>query len=117
MKRSIVACVAMSLTLLLLSPHAGAVPVRGDRLTGTTPRVRVRIVDNRFRPRSITVDRGTVVKWINRDDVTHTTTSNTGLWDRTLSPGESFRRRFRRRGTFLYHCTIHSNMTGSVTVT
>lgn len=117
MKRSIVACAALLLMLVVLAPEVAARPA-GDGPTGTTSRVRVRIVDNRFRPASITIDRGTVVKWKNRGSRTHTTTSDTGLWDSgSLSPGDTFRRRFRRRGRFDYHCTIHASMTGTIRVT
>lgn len=78
---------------------------------------RVRIVDDRFRPRSITVARGTRVRWINRGNHTHTTTSDDGVWDSgLLSAGNSFSRRFRTRGTFEYLCTVHPSMTATITV-
>jgi plastocyanin len=112
-KRSLVACVALVVSLVVLAPAAGA---GEDHVTGTTPRVRVRIVDNRFRPASISIERGTIVKWVNRGDNTHTTTSDS--WNSgNLSPGESFKKKFRRRGTFSYHCNIHPSMLGTITVT
>ena len=114
--RSAIRCVVLALVLVVLAPPVGAREA-GDRTTGTVEVVRVRIVDNAFRPRNLTIDRGTAVRWVNRGDRTHTTTSNTGLWDQTLSPGETFRRRFRRVGTFSYHCTIHASMTATITVT
>jgi plastocyanin len=80
--------------------------------------VRVRIVDNAFRPRNLSIARGTVVRWVNRGDRSHTTTSDRSIWDSgTLSPGDTFRRRFRRAGTFRYHCEIHTGMTATITVT
>jgi plastocyanin len=114
--RIAIRCLVVALTLVVLAPPVGA-RERGDGPTGTTQVVRVRVVDFAFRPRNLTIAQGTVVRWVNRGDVTHTTTSNTGLWDETLSPGETFRRRFRRVGTFRYHCTIHSSMTARITVT
>jgi len=112
-KRSLIVAVAFVVAFVVFAPAAGA---RADHVSGTTSRVRVRIVDNAFRPVSITVDRGTVVKWVNRGDNTHTSTSDS--WDSgNISPGDSFRKRFRHRGTFSYHCTIHSNMMGTITVT
>jgi plastocyanin len=112
-KRSLVACVALVVSLVVFAPAAGA---GEDHVTGTTPRVRVRIVDNRFRPASISIERGTIVKWVNRGDNTHTTTSDS--WNSgNLSPGESFKKKFRRRGTFSYHCNIHPSMLGTITVT
>ena len=106
--------------LLLLLPAAGVdAAERSEREPrGTTEVVKIRIVDNRFRNGTTTIERGTVVKWRNRGDNTHTTTSNSGVWDSgNLLPGESFRRRFRRSGTFQFHCEIHSTMRGTITVT
>jgi plastocyanin len=105
--------------MLVLASSAIAVPAgaQTDEARGGG-RVRVRIVDNRFRPRTITIERGTRVRWVNRGARNHTTTSNTGAWDSgTLVPDETFGRRFGRRGTFNYHCEIHPSMTGTITVT
>jgi plastocyanin len=114
--RSAIRCLAVALALVALAPSVGA-SERGSEPTGTQV-VRVRIVDNAFRPRSLAIARGTVVRWVNRGSRSHTTTSNRNLWDSgTLAPGDTFRRRFRRAGTFRYHCEIHSGMTARITVT
>ena len=109
---------ALALLAVLLSASAGDATQRpGSGPRGANPVERIRIIDNRFQRGSITVERGTVVKWVNRGANTHTSTSDTGVWDSdNLLPGESFRRRFRRTGTFAYHCNIHSDMTGTITV-
>ena len=114
--RTIVAGIALVATLLPVT--AGAAPRREARPStaalGTTVS-KVRIVDFSFRPSSITISRGDVVKWRNRGDTTHTTTSSS--WDSgRLAPGDSFRHRFRRAGTFSYHCSIHPQMTGTIVV-
>lgn len=114
MKRTLVACVALVVALVVLAPEVGAV-TPGDHARGGS-RARVRIVDNRFRPASITVARGTRVRWVNRGDNNHTSTGN-GWNSGNISPGDAFTRRFRRRGTFSYHCQIHATMMGTVTVT
>lgn len=93
------------------------VPAIGE--AGETVTRRVRIVDegvNRFRPATLTVERGTRVRWVNRGSLTHTSTSNTDRWDRTIPPGGAFSRVFRRRGTFRYHCSIHAEMTARIVV-
>ena len=84
--------------------------------TGATTRVRAK--DNFFRPRTITVERGTRVKWVNRGSNPHTTTSTKGLWDKDLPVGGSASRVFRKVGTFRYVCTIHEDlgMRGKVVV-
>jgi plastocyanin len=103
--------------LVALSLHVTPV------LIGTEPRARattarVRIVDDAFRPRVLTISRGTRVRWVNVGSSVHTTTSTRGLWDSgLLEPGESYSRVFRRSGTFRYVCTVHTSMTGKVIVT
>jgi plastocyanin len=80
---------------------------------------KIRMKDNFFMPKRIRVEKGTRVKWVNRGSNPHTTTSTTGRWDSgTLSPGDAFARRFRKRGTFKYICSIHvgEGMRGKVVV-
>jgi plastocyanin len=110
--------VAMQALLVAILAVAFVVPSAAAREPlGTSEVHRVRMVDgNDFRPQRITISRGDRVRWVNRDNVTHTTTSNSGIWDETLSPGERFTRRFRRAGTFGYQCTIHFGMTGTIVV-
>jgi plastocyanin len=114
--RVAIRCIVVALALVVLAPAVGA-HERGGGPRVATQAVRVRVIDFAFRPRTLTIARGTVVRWVNRGDRTHTTTSNTGLWNQRLAPGETFRRRFRRMGTFAYHCTIHPQMTARVIVT
>ena len=104
--------------LLLPSALPGHVLARGTGPRGAAEVVKIKIVDNRFRNGSVTIDRGTVVKWTNRGDNIHTSTSDTGVWDSgSLTTDESFRRTFRRAGTFDYFCAVHPTMTGTITVT
>ena len=116
MDRPLFRTVALSLALVAVvaAPVGAREPVRAPR--GGTVHVNMR--DNHFAPRSITIDRGTSVQWVNRGDNDHTSTANGGAWSSgTLNPGESFTRRFRRTGTFAYHCNIHPLMTATITVT
>lgn len=108
---------AAILSIALVVPSATAAEPRGRDPLGTSEVHRVRMVDgNRFRPTRITISRGDRVRWVNRDNVAHTTTSKSGLWDERLEPGERFSRRFRRAGTFDFRCTIHFGMDGTVVV-
>jgi len=76
----------------------------------------VTIVDFGFNPGTITVKAGTTVTWTNTG-VTHTVTSNTGLFDSGhLGSGDTFTFTFSKAGTYAYHCAIHSAMEGEVTV-
>jgi plastocyanin len=70
-----------------------------------------------FGPASITVPVGTTITWQNNDGIAHTSTSDTGVWDTgAIAPGTSKATTFNTAGTFPYHCTVHSMMTGTVIV-
>jgi plastocyanin len=69
-----------------------------------------------FTPSNITVTVGGTVTWTNHDVVAHTSTSTTGAWNGSLSPGATFSRAFPTAGTFDYRCTIHPTMAGTITV-
>jgi plastocyanin len=71
-----------------------------------------------FHPASITIRTGQSVTWTDGSDpAQHTVTSDTGAFgSAALSTGQTFTVTFRTAGTFAYHCSIHPNMTGSVTV-
>jgi MYXO-CTERM domain-containing protein len=58
------------------------------------------------------------VTWTNATGPTHTSTSNTGVWNTgNIAPGAtSGAVSFPTVGTFPYHCAIHPSMTGSVIV-
>lgn len=71
-----------------------------------------------FTPSSITVTAGTTITWTNKDAITHTVTSDNGIFDSgNVTSGGSFSYMFSTAGTFTYHCKIHTSMTGSVVVT
>ncbi|HLG35766.1 MAG TPA: cupredoxin domain-containing protein [Bacteroidia bacterium] len=70
-----------------------------------------------FGPSTITVSVNTTVVWKNKDSMTHTVTSNSGAFDSgNITGGGTYSRQFTTAGTFAYHCTIHSGMTGQVVV-
>jgi plastocyanin len=103
---SYVAALALVATLAL-APSAGA---QGQTMT-------VSIEDFFFSPANMTVAPGTTVTWVNNGQAPHTSTADDGTWDSgTLQPGESFSFTFNQAGTYTYHCTIHPNMTGTITV-
>lgn len=75
----------------------------------------VSIENMAFSPDSLTVKKGTTVKWTNNDSTTHTVTGDS-FDSGDLAPGKTFEHTFDKTGTFSYHCSIHSSMTGDVTV-
>jgi plastocyanin len=71
-----------------------------------------------FKPAHITIKRGTKVRWINRDTTAHTATANNGksFDSGRLRKGERYSHTFKSAGKKRYHCEIHPDMRGSVTV-
>ena len=81
---------------------------------------KVDIANFAFSPAHITVAKGTTVTWTNHDTTAHTvveTDGKSGPNSSAVNPGDSYTFTFGEAGTYQYHCSIHPQMTGSVTVT
>lgn len=64
-----------------------------------------------------TIKVGDSVTWTNFDVVDHSATSDDGIFDTgLLSEGESRTVTFNETGTYNYHCTSHTWMTGKIIV-
>jgi plastocyanin len=71
-----------------------------------------------YNPSSATASVGDTVKWDWVDDsAQHTVTSDDNKFDSGLqSKGQTFTFKFTAAGTYKYHCTVHPNMLGTLTV-
>ena len=77
----------------------------------------VNIVDFAFNPPDLTIKVGDTVTWTNMGGFSHTSTSDTGVWDSgILNPGQSFSHTFDSVGEFSYQCRFHPSMTGIIRV-
>jgi len=77
----------------------------------------VTIKDFSFQPQNVTISVGSTIMWTNTGLSTHTSTSDTNVWDSgNIPPGQSFSFTFNTPGVYSYHCNIHPTMTGSITV-
>lgn len=89
--------------------------------TPTPPPKSITIKGFAFNPATLSVPRGTTITWTNQDSFPHTSTSDTNnVWDSgpIAGNGGSFSFTFDLApGTYGYHCSIHTFMKGSVTVT
>jgi predicted lipoprotein with Yx(FWY)xxD motif/plastocyanin len=65
-----------------------------------------------FDPKDLTIPAGTTVIWHNSDSVTHTVTSDTGLFDGNLPGGADFQFTFSQPGTYPYYCKPHGGAGG-----
>jgi plastocyanin len=79
----------------------------------------VTLKDIAFSPRSLSISRGTTIRFAFRDGTTtHNVTSTGGRRFKTIAnrSSGSVSRTFRRAGTYRYACTLHPGMTGRITV-
>jgi plastocyanin len=77
----------------------------------------IEMQDFSFDPDPLTIDVGTAVRWVNEGNVPHNTRSETQVWSSAnLQPGQSFEHTFATAGTFLYECTLHPGMDGTIIV-
>ncbi len=94
------------------APSEGQVPI-SDALSQ-----KIDIDGFKFSPSSLTIKKGTTIKWTNKDNAPHTVTSDSGneLSSQTLSNGQSYSHTFSAQGIYEYYCTFHTSMKGKITV-
>lgn len=111
--------VALAAAVLALALAAvGSASAAGERApsaqqSGATS---VAIHDFAFRPKTLTVSRGTRVTFANRDATAHTATRGGSFDSGRIRPGRAATIAFKRAGVYAYHCSIHSFMRGKVVV-
>lgn len=112
MKRRTAIIIAVAGLLALWAVAGPAIAANGS--------VKISEADERysFSPRTTYVTVGESVTWTNDTDAPHNVTSDSGdeLASGNFGEDETFDHTFSAVGTFDYHCTIHSYMTGSVVV-
>jgi plastocyanin len=70
-----------------------------------------------FSPNPLSTTVGSTIRWMNNDNVVHTSIADSGAWNSgNLQPGGQFTFTFQSAGTFTYHCSIHPGMVATVTV-
>jgi plastocyanin len=77
-----------------------------------------------FSPREITIEKGTIVKWVNNDSSVHTATSGkpggdvlgTAFDSSYLSEGDVYLHKFNNKKTYEYYCTMYPYMKGKIIV-
>ncbi|MFA5330947.1 MAG: cupredoxin domain-containing protein [Methanoregula sp.] len=101
------------------SATATTAPVVSTSTTTSVNDNTVNIRDMVFTPSTITVPTGAIVRWVNRDSVTHSVVfskeskiSTSGA----LSGGQSFSVKFTAKGTYSYYDGMHPSVTGTVIV-
>ena len=101
-------------------PHSAHSAQCGDDPAGANngvPSGTVVVRDHAFNPANVNARVGEQVVW-NFDDqgVAHTVTADNGSFDSGKKAGGEFNLRFDQPGVYHYHCAIHPDMKGVVTV-
>jgi plastocyanin len=116
MKRLLLLVVLSVIALLMFVPPAAAQDA-GVESVPIQNAWSVNIGDNFFDPPQSAVEPGSTITWTNNGDEPHTVTADDGSFDSgMLNPGDSYTVAFDGQGTLTYHCAIHPEMRGSVTV-
>jgi plastocyanin len=102
--------IALALLAALANQRESAEANAGASATKT-----VQIKGFAFKPATVKVDRGSRVTFTNSSEVTHTATG-AGFDTKRIAPGKSAAVRFKKAGTFAYHCKIHTFMKGKIVV-
>lgn len=88
--------------------------------TEMVPENTIPIQDFEFTKEKITIERGTTITWINRDEAKHDITPTGGPSDfmgsELLSQGETYEFTFDTPGTYTYNCSPHPYMTAEIEV-
>jgi plastocyanin len=70
-----------------------------------------------FNPATIQAKVGENITWTNDDGVAHTVTLDDGSSKSgNINPATTYSHAFAQAGTFTYHCEIHPQMKGTITV-
>ncbi len=100
------------------APHE----IENDLFSVEAEEVNIIMRNSLFEPRTVTVEQGATVIWINEDSLIHTVTSGTrgnetSYFDSgNMARGETFSHTFEEIGTFDYFCRPHVGMEGTIEV-
>jgi plastocyanin len=83
---------------------------------GPTATNAVSVSDDQFAPSAIRVAPGTTVTWTWAQGSSEHNVTFQDAASQTQGAGSTYSRAFQTAGTFTYHCTRHSGMSGTVTV-
>ena len=105
------------IAIVLTACSSGDATTSKTTASSTSSGNTVSIANFAFSPATLPIPAGTTVTWTNNDSTTHTVTSDNGVFDSgNLAPNATFSYTFSNAGTFAYHCSIHTSMTGKIVV-
>jgi plastocyanin len=93
--------------------------VTGHNMTGqpdSNQGQQIMVIGREFMPATVNITAGTKVTWTSKESEVHTVTSDTGLFNGTLTTNGEFSYTFTEPGVYKYHCENRPEMTGTITV-
>jgi plastocyanin len=105
-------------SFVLIAVGALALVVAGASRPAVTATKAVSITATAFKPASVTIKTGDVVKWTNKDTASHQVVANSGAFaSGAIAANHSYSHTFNTAGTYKYHDALHPALTGKVVVT
>ena len=100
------------------APAASAPAAGGGCSTSSeAAAVTVNIQNFAFDPPEVTAAVGETISWTNADSAPHTATPDDGACDTgNIAQNATAGLVFDAAGTYTYHCNVHPNMTGTITI-
>jgi plastocyanin len=93
----------------VFAPQAPAQRANNVTITGTT------FVNYAFSPKTVKIAKGKTVHWSWNSNAPHNVTFVKGTKHSATGAQESYRRTFKKKGTYKYFCSVH-DFTGKVVV-
>jgi plastocyanin len=111
------------LAVLAASAAAVAIPSAASAISASAASTKtVHIVDIAYKPKKLTISKGTTVKWSFDDQIVAHTVTSTGSKRFKSSPEKmtgTYKVTFKKAGTYKYFCMVHPNvaaMKGTIVV-
>lgn len=111
------------LAALAVSAAAVAIPSGASAISASAAATKtVHIVDVAYKPKKLTISKGTTVKWSFDDQIVAHTVTSTGakrFKSSTEKMSGTYKVTFRKAGTYKYFCMVHPNvsaMKGTIVV-
>ncbi|HEY6836703.1 MAG TPA: cupredoxin domain-containing protein [Gaiellaceae bacterium] len=105
-------------SFVLIAVGTLALVLGGAARPAATATKAVNITATAFKPASVTIKAGDIVKWTNKDTTNHQVVANNGAFaSGAITANHSYSHTFNTAGTYKYHDALHPALTGKVVVT
>ena len=113
--KKVITLLSVSLLISLVACGGGAPPSPSGEPTPPSTGAEVIIEGFAFQPATLTVAKGSVVTWVNKDSAPHTVVGE-GFESPRLNKGDSWSHTLDTAGAFDYYCGLHPSMKGQIVV-